>query len=320
MLKDLLLEAAKISGITEISAEKRTYLLDFVNRAARELWNQYDLPGALREDEFCVDVSQYQVTLPWYVSSIRAVRHSDSNLDVKFTDMRPLYHKGYTIQDPITWRIKNYTPLERDLPQASTLKFTIAEAQTSQVVIGIGGSTNNAAAASEEVVLDIGQTTVTSVGQYDTFPPLNSLTKSIVTTADIIVATADGVRVAVIPNRLQAAKNTLVQITDQSPNPLSMTGSGNDCYSFLYKYSFIPLFYDHDVFLDLEFEQALYWKMKMLEAADKEKTDIAIAAESKVGDQITRLVSNVEQVTDKQMKVVRSRFSNAWFYDRYVRS
>ena len=98
MLSDMLQYAAEATGVRDVNSATRAQLLRYINRAGRELYEKYDLPGTVLEVTACVDPTEGQITLPWYVDQIRAARRAE-------------------IHQPIT--LQFYTPLLPDLSHNS---------------------------------------------------------------------------------------------------------------------------------------------------------------------------------------------------------
>lgn len=296
MLSDILNNIAEIVGQKPSDTVGRNTLLGYVNRAARELYETNDLPGCLRESEFCIDDSTGLITLPWYVDGIRGIRFVDSGEPIRVLNVRSQYSYRQVTQPLYSFRVVRRTPLEVTLSAAGTVSFVIAEAQTSAFSVTITGQTTDATLAVENLVFAPGETAKTTAKQYMQDSPLGitALTKSAVTTCDVLVKqTSDLAQIAVIPNRLFEARNQLVQLYYEN-TPITFS---DDCVQVLYKLPFMPLHYDYDSFFNSNLEDALAWKVQehwFARQNDPERAQMAMLASAKVIDVVRRTAQNQE--------------------------
>jgi hypothetical protein len=271
-MNSLFQQISETIGVLDTSVDKDTQLLMWANRGARYLYDNYDLPGTVKEQFFCVDWTQYVVTLPWYVGAVRGLRYSQSSQRINQIDMRPRYNTSPWVQPLFTFRTLNTTPLESSLTQSGTLTFTIAEAQTAPFTVTIIGQTATASRVIESLTFNVGDVQKTSVNQWSQEAPfgLIALKKTVYTTSDIIVTqTATGVQVATIPNGQYEAINTRIQINDWNVTPYGWTS--DDCIEVLYKQRFQPFFSLDDSWIDERLEQALVYIVKFLWASETGK-------------------------------------------------
>jgi hypothetical protein len=305
MLIDIINNVREVVGINPTDTAAREQLLNYINRAGRELYDSMDLPNTLREDQFCLDDDHAHITLPWYVDGIRGIRHVASGCTFQLLDPRSQY--SYTeIQQPCdTWRFIRKSPLIRDIPAAGTLTITLTEAQPEALQVAVSGQTTQAFLAIETVTFAAGETSKTTTKQFTQENPtgITSITKNRVTSVDVIVTdTASGAEIARIPNRHFAATNQIIQIYA----PGHARQYDDDCFQILYKLPYQSLWYDNDSFFDPKLEEALVWKSQehfYARQGDPEKANIAMLAAVKCTDSLMRVAQNQES---QQVRIIQT--------------
>ena len=322
MLKDILQYASEATGIANTNAATRAQLLRYINRAGRELYEKYDLPGSVLEISACVDNTDGQVTLPYYVDQIRAARRSTSNQVIKLHDIRPRYHETPWRQNLLEWRIKKRVALHTPLSVESQLTFTIAEAQSETIQFVVAGQTANAGFKEETLTLEAGQTTVTTTTQWAKEEPfgIERITKSVITTCDVVVTqTTNNVEVSMLSSRSTSAVFVLVQLNDWVG-----TYDGEDtCVELLFKRPYTELYYDHDIFIDPKLEDALVWKVRAHFAslsADPNVVMLAPGYSASSEDLVRAVLQNQSKETEQEMSFTTPGSERAWVYGaRYRR-
>lgn len=316
MLRDILQYAAEATGIREVNDQTRAQLLRYINRAGRELYEKYDLPGTVLEITACVDADDGQITLPWYVDQIRAVRRSELHRPIEVHDIRPRYHETPWRQNLLEWRVKRRVALHTPLSAESQLTLTLAEAQAETIQFAVAGQTSDAGQKEEVLTLDVGETSVTTTTQWAREQPfgIERITKSVITTCDVIVTQAsNGAEVAVIPNRLNAAQSVLVQVND-----LPAGSQAEDyCVDVLFKRPYVELYYDDDVFGDGKLEDALVWKLRAHYnslSSDPAVFGLAPTLSASAEDLVRGIVRNQEKEAVKEFSTARPSGERAWRY------
>ena len=127
-------------GMLPSDDNQRSLLLDYLNEAAQELYEQSDMPGALEEAEFYVQGDK-TIAMPADVYAIRGIREKASNNDI--WDAEPMtarYRENGWETDHNKFRIKGYSALQRSLPTT----ITGAGSNANQLKIIVYGPTTDA--------------------------------------------------------------------------------------------------------------------------------------------------------------------------------
>lgn len=237
----------------EIAAQK-TVLVELINDAAREIYEQTDLPNSLMEQTIQVstETNSQQVTLPADVFELRAIR--DYIRAMTIHDMRPRYHNfPWPTGDMYTFRLLGESPIAVSLDNETVLTM---DAVTDEVTVTLSGSTEAAAQISGDFDKN-GNGTAETVN----WTGLQSITKDIYTIQDVILRNADGDEVARILNYLNAARYLRVELLERPQTPLSpaILQPGR-VLDVLYKPHFRPLRLDTDTFQVQGFDIPLIYK------------------------------------------------------------
>jgi hypothetical protein len=261
MLKDILIRCALEPGISVTTSSEKSWLKTKVNEAARDLYQNGDLTGSLREQVFDINPTGNQISLPWQVGEVRAARYYGNGRKISLHDMRPRYHTDGWAESlwDIVWRIKNISPIARDLVSATRLTVSIPLPEASAFKVAIVGATSNSNRVEEQLTFAVGETTkeTTNVFAPVKLDPIDFIGKSGTTTYDVTVKDANGNVLSVIPNNLENARYTVIQV---SPKTLSTDQiSGCICVEILYKHTFFPFVNDYDEFLCPGYDEAIYW-------------------------------------------------------------
>ena len=317
MLRDLLQYAYEVTGIP---LDKRDQLLRLVNRAARELYDCADLPGSYGEKVFTFDEesgTEKLITLPWFVSSIRAARLYEIGPRIDMVSVGEKYIPRSWQPPFLEWRIYHRSPLAHTLAQATQLTFTIDTAETTPIEITVVGQTTIAARINETVIIDVGETTITTVNQWSQDDPdgIISIQKNRVTNSDVVVTTTvDGLEISKIMNRAQEARNIVIQISDD----LSSYSTIDNSVEILYKKVWVPFYYDTDVFCAPELEDAIVWKLrehwysvKATDSVNELMAAAAIAAKAKCDSILKSTIATIESERKSRVVAAPSALTNA---------
>lgn len=107
-------------GMLPSDSNQRSLLLDYLNEAAQELYEQSDMPGCLEEAEFYVQGDK-TIAMPADVYTIRGIREKSGNNEV--WDAEPMtarYRENGWETDHNKFRIKGFSALQRSLPTSIT--------------------------------------------------------------------------------------------------------------------------------------------------------------------------------------------------------
>ena len=311
MLSDLIYRLSQVLEYKTNNAETRVKTLSFINAAGRELWNTSDLPGSVMEQTFEFDRTLRQVSLPWYVDQIRAMRRRNTGTKVIMQDLRPRYHHSPWRQPYNTFRIRGKTPLLRPLAAASQLTATLGAAETEPLTVTLIGQTSVADRTRQQLSFLPGATTHTSSLQFTTALPfgVTDIVKSRRTLADVTVTDATGATVAIIPASALRASNTIVTLTDYD-NPSAQI---DDTIDVLFKLPYPELFNDEDTFASSTIlEDAIYWMARSHYSSsmtDEFSGARAVAEKQNAMQLIRQFVENMETDAEHMIQTSPNRFS-----------
>jgi hypothetical protein len=317
-MTSLIQQVAETVGVLPDATDKEAIILAWLNRAGVMLHDQYDFPGTVVEQFFCVDNAQHVVTFPWYVSAVRGVRWNESSRLISLVDSRPRYHNSPWTQGYLTWRQIQGTPLHTPQTQTGTLTFTITVAEEDSFDVVVIGQTATASCLTEVITFQPGDLTKPSINQYAAESPTGivALKKSIYTQSDVqVTQTADATSLAVIPANQLAAANLRIQILDW--NCTSPFIAGEDCVEVLYKKRFMPFVDLNSVWSDDRLVQGLVYAVKYIYAFEKEKLEIAAAAKSMYMEICKKVCENLESGTQLTMNVAPDPLHNAALVGQY---
>lgn len=305
MLKDIIQYTGEIVNIRASSTPEREQLLRYINRAARELYHGWDLPGSLFECYFIANATSQLVTLPWYVDEIRAVRRATMSTKIQLVDMRPRYHYRPWRQPTLQWRILGDTPLSASLTQAGRLVLTLAGAESDTLIVTVAGQTTTAGMREEQVTFEPGDLTKTTTNQWSQNNPtgIQAIVKSATTQYDLVVTEeVGGAVIATIPNHLTISKNKLLQVHDGN---YSLTYSPDETIEVLFKHPYKTLDSDYDLFLGSDrFDDAIVWKVREHYHSTRiGEGELALAASAKCRDLMQKLCANIEQAAEQTVMV-----------------
>lgn len=303
MLSDILQYASEVTNIRGSSAPERAQLLRYVNRAGRELYNGWDLPGSLFERFFMIQTNTQLITLPWYVDEIRGIRRATYASKIELVDMRPRYHYRPWRQKTLQWRLMGECALEQHITQAGRLVCTLAGPETSTITVTVTGQTTTAGLAEEEITIEAGELTAASVNQYTQDQPngIRSIVKSARTSYDLTISQeVDAREIATIPNHQLVSKNQLIQVHDGN---YSLIYSPNEGAEILFKWPYKQLDSDADLFIGTErFDDALVWKLREhWHSTRAGEETLALASAAKCQDLMEKLCFNIESSAEQSV-------------------
>jgi hypothetical protein len=312
----ILSQAGKKMGLTNWEyipggpqTNDRLILLRYLNEAARELYDQSDMIGILMEQVFKVNGDQ-TISLPYYVGPVRAARniffgHHTWHLN----QMRPRYNQ-------INWkdmwsnlRIRNTQALMATVTNASVGVLTtpiVEDPPVSVIVVGptVGANGNILSSNGQETVVmsSTSARTQNCYADYVTVVKPNG-----VNAYDITLSDVDGNIFTVIPNCMREAR---YQILDVSMFPF-LPGSNSDplqnYLEILYKKALLELSLDSDTFPSkTDYDDILVNKMMQLSNEEQNKSDIALAYDSKATRSLSRKQEDQNRATEDEIALVRN--------------
>jgi hypothetical protein len=276
-----------------------------INDAAEEVYRSDDLNGALKEELIAIpSVNSKMLAFPAYMFEIRAMRWYDSMTIIKLRTIHARFQNdnyGIKLED---WRDIGYSPLQQQITNASTLKFTIPLAELSDIKISVVGKTPNSSRIEEIVTIATGSLEVETVNDFE---EVVSITKSRVTNYNITVEDAEENELALIPNNELQSRYKIVQIRDDK-----FSGQQENCgIEVLYKEKFVPMVNNSDTFLDGSYDEAIYWKfLEYWYSTHEGKAQEALMSMQKSAEIVEQVRNNANLNKDMQIQFGENRFYN----------
>lgn len=274
-LINILSELATDEGFDINKESNRSYLIDIINKAAKDFYAANDLKLAYREQYFFFDRNTQLVTFPWQVSRVCAIRNVDQYLSIATIDMSARY-RVYDWPMTLNYRLIGEKATAQSFIDASPVTFYVDSPAVVNIELIIVGRVSGSQRKTERLTILAGQQTVTTAGIYEP-GGIESLLKPALTVENIGVyvayGTIDQTLIATILNVAEKSRYIVCQAFDiyyiESQDPLI------ECY---YKHEFVPMFSDFDSFIAGDrFDQAIYWqaRAKLLSKDEKRKDDCA---------------------------------------------
>lgn len=290
---------------TDLNAQQRLLLLDFINEAANEIYDSIDLPYVLQECYVQVDTDNLTIALPPFVGEIRAMRDTreypaSGNNKWSLIDTRP----RYTRKDwEMKWnkvRILKESPIVTDLTDALALTFEI-ETADSDIIVTAVGETEYSNRAIDNVTMS-----ATSNSGTEAFMSIRSLKKNKVSNHNILVKDANDVELAIIyADRLESN----YKIVDISEYPSLHTCGEYFVMEVLYKPALNRLYLDNDEFPLVGYDDVLVLKTKQLLAEEQPgKEQRAILMDQKAQRKINQKIIDKTGTNQKRLVAARNPF------------
>lgn len=259
-LQDIKLELAEVEGFDEDVSSENSRLLRFINRAARELYEEHYLYLAEREQVIVPEVDQQQITLPYYVEKLVAIRRYLGRQKIDIQDMRPRYRsrswkEPYLGNPFLNIRFKQRQAYHTSWENFGPMTVSIPVVEATDIIVTIVGSTLNAVKVREQVTISAGNLSATFT---KSFTDIDSLMKDRVTDNNVTLKDLDGNEVSELPNHLKTVSYPLFQVLDRYEE----LGSSNNLMEILYKLPFAPFVNNEDRFLDDKYDNAIYHKTR----------------------------------------------------------
>lgn len=263
------------------SAE-RDIIASYVNSAAREVYNQSDLPELMKE----VTVSATpggMLIMDRQVGEIRAMREEDSRLPWTLRDAYSKYKIGELNAGLwFSWRVVGKRPLLVE-SMATGLVAAVTPVIDATVTVNILGVTATASRIGEDLPL----TALTNASSRS-YTDILAIRKSGQTDYDITIRGADATTIAVIPNNQLSSEYLWV---DVSSFPGGDTG-GTISMEVLYKEAYQNLYDDSDSFAGDAYDDIVVDRAIALWCADNDRTEEAILRDRKATREMGRKIAN----------------------------
>lgn len=307
-------------GMLPSDTNQRSLLLDYLNEAAQELYEQSDMPGCLEEAEFYVQGDK-TIAMPADVYAIRGCREKASNNDIWDTEpMTARYRENGWDTDHNKFRIKGYNALQRSLPTTITeaanganrlivKSFGITSADDDYNVViktpysdnfavsvtGISASANHVSAATN-TLSPSGSVVIKDVVSF-------SRTKKPTSTSGIVQLldyTDNSIAYAEIPANSMESRYLIV---DVSEFPFSSSAAQDDQHTLqvLYKKKLPWLQSDTDEFPAPGYDNILVSKCMELFLEEQGKMEEAILHDRKASRSLARRQADLERGQEQQV-------------------
>jgi len=241
-------------GLRPEDQAQNAILGELINDAARELYEQTDLPNSLREQTIQVnwDNNSQIVTLPAHMMEIRGIR--DYVMAITMHDMRPRYHNHpWPTGSMYTFRLVGESAICRSIENDTVLTM---DTQVEDVTVTVSGATEAAAQISGDFDR-LGDGTASTVNWTE----IHSVSKDIYTSSDVIIKNADDQEIARILNYLNSSRYIQLELLERPQTPLSPAVlQPGRTLDVLYKPYFRPLRLNTDVFQVAGFDVPILYK------------------------------------------------------------
>ena len=301
-LLDILKLISADSGLPLDDAGQKALLIARVNEAAKEIYEREDLPEALKEEIFDLNVDSQLVALPWYVEYIRGWRYFESRYSGELADKRNRYRDGVGNEMWLhRWRHVKYSPFQRDIQNESVLRLTIPEPESQDLEVSIIGATTNSSRVQETVKFLVGETEKITTGNFK--DPVINILKSFPSAYDMTIYDVEDNILAVIPNHRLYSFYHIVQIFDTEAIMISATASAVE---ILFKQKYSDMINDYDEFLyGDKYDKAIFWKYK---SHKSENVEAATAYELKCQQVLNEIASNIQAETKTNIGFTRNPY------------
>ena len=325
-------------GMLPSDTSQRALLLDYLNEAAQELYEQSDMPGCLEEAEFYVQGDK-TVALPANVYAIRGIREkSGNNAEWETEALTAHYRENNWASDNNKFRVIGYSPLKVSLPTS----ITEAANSTNKLIVRAYGITTTdddyevvvKTPYSEALLVSVVGPAVTSAASSTnvTLTPSNavvvtdivSFTRTNKPTATVglaqLIDYTDSTVYAEIPSNSMESRYLIV---DVSAFPFSSSAGQDDAHTLqvLYKKTLPRLQNDVDEFPAVGYDNILVSKCMELFLEEQGKVEEAILHDRKATRSLSRRQADLER--SQEQKIVFKRHNHdklAWLATHRHRS
>jgi len=323
-------------GMSPSDTSQRALLLDYLNEAAQELYEQSDMPGCLEEAEFYVQGDK-TVALPANVYAIRGIREkSGNNAEWETEALTAHYRENNWASDNNKFRVIGYSPLKVSLPTSITeaangtnkLKVRWYGVTTTddnyEVVVKTTHSESYLVSVTGTAVAVSVNATATLANLGVPFTDIVSFTRTNKPTATVglaqLIDYTDSTVYAEIPSNSMESRYLIV---DVSAFPFSSSAGQDDAHTLqvLYKKALPRLQNDVDEFPAVGYDNILVSKCMELFLEEQGKLEEAILHDRKATRSLARRQADLER--GQEQKVVFKRHNHdklAWLATHSHRS
>ena len=326
-------------GMSPSDTDQRALLLDYLNEAAQELYEQSDMPGCLEEAEFYVQGDK-TVALPADVYAVRSIREKAGNNAMWDTEaLTARYRENNWDTNHAKFRVKGYSPLKVSLPTSITeaanstdklivraygvtttdddYEVVVKTPYSEALLVSVAGPAVASAASSTNVTLAPSNAII--VTDVVSFTRTNKPTATI-GVAQLIDYTDNDIVYAEIPSNSMESRYLIV---DVSEFPFSSSAASDDSHTLqiLYKKALPRLQNDVDEFPAVGYDNILVSKCMELFLEEQGKIEEAILHDRKATRSLSRRQADLER--GQEQKVVFKRHNHdklAWLATHSHRS
>jgi len=326
-------------GMLPSDTSQRALLLDYLNEAAQELYEQSDMPGCLEEAEFYVQGDK-TVALPADVYAVRSIREKAGNNAMWDTEaLTARYRENNWDTNHAKFRVNGYSPLKVSLPTSITeaanstdklivraygitttdddYEVVVKTPHSEALLVSVAGPAVASAASSTNVTL--APSNAITVTDVVSFTRTNKPTATI-GVAQLIDYTDNDIVYAEIPSNSMESRYLIV---DVSEFPFSSSAASDDSHTLqiLYKKALPRLQNDVDEFPAVGYDNILVSKCMELFLEEQGKIEEAILHDRKATRSLARRQADLER--GQEQKVVFKRHNHdklAWLATHSHRS
>lgn len=326
-------------GMIPSDASQRALLLNYLNEAAQELYEQSDMPGCLEEAEFYVQGDK-TVAMPADVYAVRSIREkAGGNAMWETEPMTARYRENNWDTNHNKFRVKGYSPLKVSLPTS----ITEAANSTDKLVVRAYGITTTSddyevvikTPYSEAFLVSVAGPAVASAATSTnvTLAPSNAV---VITDIISFARTLEPTATSGLVQLIDYADNDIVYaeipsnsmesrylIVDVSEFPFSSSAAQDDSHTLqvLYKKALPRLQNDTDEFPAVGYDNILVSKCMELFLEEQGKIEEAILHDRKATRSLARRQADLER--GQEQKAVFKRHNHdklAWLTTHRPRS
>ena len=313
-------------GMLPSDTSQRALLLDYLNEAAQELYEQSDMPGSLEEAEFYVQGDK-TVAMPADVYAVRSIREkAGSNAMWDAEPLTARYRENNWDTNYGKFRVKGYSPLKVSLPTAITgaanstnrlivrtygitttdddYEVVIKTPYSEAFLVSVAGPAVASATSSTNVTLAPSNAVVITdiISFARTFKP--TATVGVVQLIDYV---DNSIVYAEIPSNSMESRYLIV---DVSEFPFSSSAAEDDSHTLqiLYKKALPRLQNDTDEFPAPGYDNILVSKCMELFLEEQGKIEEAILHDKKASRSLARRQADLER--GQEQKVVFKRHNH----------
>ena len=315
-------------GMVPSDTNQRALLLDYLNEAAQELYEQSDMPGCLEEAEFYVQGDK-TVALPSNVYTIRGIREkAGTNVPWDTEALTARYRDNNWASDNYKFRVIGYSPLKVSLPTSITeaangtnklkvrwygvtttdddYEVVVKTTHSESYLVSVAGTAVAVAANGTATLADLGVP----------FTDIVSFTRTNKPTATVglaqLIDYTDSTVYAEIPSNSMESRFLIV---DVSEFPFSSSAAQDDSHTLqvLYKKTLPRLQNDVDEFPAVGYDNILVSKCMELFLEEQGKMEEAILHARKATRSLARRQADLERGQDQRIVFKRHNHDKlAW--------